>query len=108
MPWPLLVWLLAFVLQSGLLGICMYQLLTLSDLGERGGGGAAAQAARSMITRWSPLAASRPLPPTPPHPAEMDYTNPHDAAAGINRVVVRAEARRRAGAAAVAARPPNV
>ena len=38
MPWPLLVWLLAFVLQSGLLGICMYQLLTLSDLGERGGG----------------------------------------------------------------------
>ncbi len=32
MPWQLLVWLVAFVLQSGLLGTCMYKLIQLSDL----------------------------------------------------------------------------
>ncbi|KAJ9524065.1 cornichon protein-domain-containing protein [Haematococcus lacustris] len=32
MVWSLLVWLLAFVLQAGLLGRCMYGLISLSDL----------------------------------------------------------------------------
>ncbi|KAL4856016.1 Protein cornichon 4 [Chlorella vulgaris] len=32
MPWELLTWLLAFILQSALLGCCMYQLIQLSDL----------------------------------------------------------------------------
>lgn len=32
MPWQLLVWLLAFILQSGALGTCIYQLVQLTDL----------------------------------------------------------------------------
>ncbi|PSC73122.1 cornichon-like protein 1 [Micractinium conductrix] len=32
MPWEVLHWLVAFLLQSALLGCCMYQLIQLSDL----------------------------------------------------------------------------
>jgi len=32
MPPQLLVWLIAFIMQSGLLGVCMYQLVQLTDL----------------------------------------------------------------------------
>ena len=32
MPLQLLIWLLAFIMQSGLLGVSMYQLVQLTDL----------------------------------------------------------------------------
>jgi hypothetical protein len=32
MPWQLLVWLVAFIMQSGALGMCIYQLVQLTDL----------------------------------------------------------------------------
>lgn len=110
-----LVWLLAFILHCALLGMCR-ELRRALGLGcaaapaVRQGRGIACDAVLAPPRRPPLAAASASLrvpPSLPPHPAvytimqiadlEADYLNPHDAAASINRLVVRGEGAVRSG-----------